>query len=95
MDRQNLFNFLAKDASKPEDRETVSTRWVVYKKWNGSDQKLSELMRVPTRSQLVDGLTKSFTEAFLIKRSDIWNRSAPRWGYESLEAKTTHWHPDI
>ena len=32
MDRQNLFNFLAKDASKPEGRGTVLTMWGVYKK---------------------------------------------------------------
>ena len=32
MDHQNLFNFLAKDASKPEDRGTVLTRRVVCKK---------------------------------------------------------------
>ena len=41
----------------------LSTRKVFG--WSGRDQKRSELMRVPTRTQLVDGPTKSFTGAFL------------------------------
>ena len=32
LDRQNLFNFQAKDASKPEGRGTVSTMWSVSRK---------------------------------------------------------------
>ena len=88
--RQNLFNVLAKDASKPEDPGTMLTRWVVHKKgvrleWKKPER--SGLMRVPTRMQLVDGPTNSFTGALVIKCSNIWNRSTPCWGYDSLEAK--------
>ena len=40
MDRQNLFDVLAKDASKPDDRGTVLTRWVVCKKGVGVYQRV-------------------------------------------------------
>ena len=93
MGRQNSFNFLAKDASKPEDRGTVLTRWVVYKEW-----KRPETFRTDagTNAHAVGGRTDEIVHGSIFdKRSDIWNRSAPRWGYESLEAKTTHRHQGV
>ena len=38
---------------------------------------------------MADGLTKSSAGCLLEKRSDIWNRSAPREEYECLEQETT------
>ena len=80
MDRQTLFNFLAKDASKPEDRGTVLTMWCVCKKGVRLEWKRPE--------------TFSYGSLF-DARSDIWNRSDPRWENESFEAETTDRHPDI
>ena len=68
MDPQNLFNFLAKDASKPEDRGTVLTRWVVYKKGVRLEWKRPETFRncAGANAYAVGRRTKSFTGAFLI-----------------------------
>ena len=65
MDRQNFINFLVKDASKPEDRGTVLTKWVercsAGVEETGNVQNCCGYQRV--RSW--DGPTKSFRGAFL------------------------------
>ena len=91
-ERQNWFNGLAKDASEYEDRRTVLTRWVVLSgggvrlEWKKTSN-IQERRRYKRVRQLVDGPTKTLLGAWLVKCSGVWNQSAPRWGYESFEAK--------
>ena len=76
MDRQNLFNFLAKDASKPEDRGTVLTKWVVYKKGVRLEWKRPEPFRTVagTNAYAVGRRTDEIVYGSILdKRSDIWN----------------------
>ena len=72
MDRQNWLNGLAKDASEHEDRRTVLTRVVVYLKGVRLVEKKPVTFRTDEGNHAC---------------SDDWIRSAPRWRYESLEAK--------
>ena len=67
-DCKSLFDCLAKDASVPEDRGTALTVASLREGCSpgvGRDIKRSGLMWVPSRVQLVDGLTKSSAGVFL------------------------------
>ena len=71
-DSTSLFDYLAKDASVPEDRGTALTVASLRERCSagvGGDTKRSGLMWVPTRVQLADGLTKSSAGVFLRKCS--------------------------
>ena len=66
------------------------TRWVVYKKGVGLEWKRPETFRTDagTNAYAVGGRTDEIVyRSILDKLSDIWNRSAPCWGYDSLKEK--------
>ena len=74
------------------------TIWDVYKKGVRLEWNRPETFRIDagTNAYAVGRRTDEIVYVSLLDQgSDIWNRSAPRGEYESLEAETTHRHPDV
>ena len=92
-DCTSLFGCLAEDASVPEDRGTALTVASLRERCSagvGRDDKRSGLMWVPDTSAVGRRTDEIICGCVLEKGFDIWNRSAPRGEYESLEQDTTH-----